>query len=50
MQDVSRADRLRSIGVSNFHPGIPANFCERMEIVLVINQVELHLCYTQGTA
>ena len=42
-----KAGKLRAIGVSNFYPNILTNFCECMEVVPAVNQVELHPYYTQ---
>ncbi len=42
-----KAGKLRAIGVSNFYPHILTNFCECVEVVPAVNQVELHPYYTQ---
>ena len=42
--------RLRAIGVSNFYPNILTNFCEIVDVVPAVNQVELHPYYTQEAA
>jgi diketogulonate reductase-like aldo/keto reductase len=47
MQDAYRTGKLRAIGVSNFYPNILTNFCECVEVVPAVNQVELHPYYTQ---
>ncbi len=41
---------VKAIGVSNFYPAILANFCENVEIMPVVNQVELHPFFTQDSA
>ncbi len=47
MEDAYRAGKLRAIGVSNFYPNILTNFCECVDVVPAVNQVELHPYYTQ---
>ena len=47
MEDAHRSGRLRAIGVSNFYPNILTNFCECVDVVPAVNQVELHPYYTQ---
>ena len=42
-----KVGKLRAIGVSNFYPNILTNFCECVEVVPAVNQVELHPYYTQ---
>ena len=41
---------VKAIGVSNFYPAILANFCENVEIMPAVNQVELHPFFTQNSA
>ena len=41
---------VKTIGVSNFYPAILANFCENVEIMPAVNQVELHPFFTQDSA
>ena len=50
MEDAYKAGKLRAIGVSNFYPHILTNFCETVEIRPMVNQVELHPCFTQEAA
>lgn len=50
MEDAYRAGKLRAIGVSNFYPHVLTNFCETVEILPMVNQVELHPYYTQEDA
>ena len=47
MQDAFKARKLHAIGVSNFYPNILTNFCECVDIIPAVNQVELHPYYTQ---
>lgn len=41
---------VKAIGVSNFYPAILANFCENVEIMPAVNQVELHPFFTQDSS
>ena len=41
---------VKAIGVSNFYPAILANFCETVEVIPAVNQVELHPFFAQETA
>ncbi|SEH83919.1 Aldo/keto reductase family protein [Ruminococcus flavefaciens] len=41
---------VKGIGISNFYPAILANFCENVEIMPAVNQVELHPFFTQDSA
>lgn len=50
MQRAYEAGKLRAIGVSNFYPNILTNFCEVVDVVPAVNQVELHPYYTQEGA
>lgn len=45
-----RDGRLRAIGVSNFYPNILTNFCEVVDVVPAVNQVELHPYFVQAEA
>lgn len=47
MTEAYKAGKLRAIGVSNFYPNILTNFCECVEVVPAVNQIELHPYYTQ---
>lgn len=40
----------KAIGVSNFYPAILTNFCENVEIIPVVDQVELHPFFAQADA
>ena len=50
MEDAYREGKLKAIGVSNFYPNILTNFCETVDVVPAVNQVELHPYYTQEAA
>ena len=41
---------VKAVGVSNFYPAILANFCENVEVIPAVNQVELHPFFTQEEA
>lgn len=45
-----RDGRLKAIGVSNFYPAVLANFCETVQVVPAVNQIELHPWYVQAGA
>ena len=40
----------KAIGVANFYPAVLANFCETVEIIPAVNQVEMHPFFAQQTA
>lgn len=40
----------KAIGVANFYPAILANFCETVEVIPAVNQVELHPFFVQAEA
>ncbi|MBQ8133764.1 MAG: aldo/keto reductase [Clostridia bacterium] len=40
----------KAIGVANFYPAILANFCETVEVIPAVNQVELHPFFVQAAA
>lgn len=42
------AGLTKAIGVSNFYPAILANFCETVEVIPAVNQVELHPFFVQA--
>jgi len=50
MERAYKDGRLRSIGVSNFYPNILTNFCETVEVIPAVNQVELHPYFVQADA
>lgn len=40
----------RAIGVCNFYPAILADFCETVDVIPAINQIELHPFFAQESA
>ena len=50
MEEAFREGRLKAIGVSNFYPNILTNFCETVDVIPAVNQVELHPWYVQEGA
>lgn len=40
----------KAVGVSNFYPFVLANFCENVEVIPAVNQVEFHLFFQQEDA
>lgn len=42
--------KLKAIGVSNFYPNILTNFCETVEVIPAVNQIETHPWYVQPQA
>ena len=50
MEEAYRDGRLKAIGVSNFYPNILTNFCEVVDVIPSVNQVELHPWYVQSGA
>ncbi len=50
MEEAYKEGRLKAIGVANFYPEVLANFCETVEIIPAVNQVELHPFFQQTKA
>lgn len=50
MEDAYRDGKLRAIGVSNFYPNVLTNFCEVVDVVPAVNQIELHPYFAQEDA
>ena len=50
MEDAFKNGKLKAIGVSNFFPATLANFCENVEIIPAVNQIELHPWFAQEEA
>lgn len=50
MEEAHKEGKLKAIGVSNFFPAILVNFCENVEIIPAVNQVELHPYFAQPEA
>lgn len=42
--------KLKAIGVSNFYPNILTNFCETVDVIPAVNQIETHPWYVQPQA
>lgn len=40
----------RAVGVSNFYPAVLTNFCETVEVIPAVNQVEIHPFFVQAAA
>lgn len=41
---------VKAVGVANFYPAILTNFCETVEVIPAVNQVELHPFFVQEAA
>lgn len=50
MEELYKEGKIRAIGVCNFYPAILADFCETVDVIPAINQVELHPFFTQERA
>lgn len=50
MEELYRAGVLRAIGVCNFYPERLTDFCETVEVMPAVNQVELHPFFQQEDA
>ncbi len=50
LEELYKEGRIRAIGVCNFYPHVLADFCETVEIVPAVNQVELHPFFQQPKA
>lgn len=50
MEELYREGVIRAIGVCNFYPHVMADFCETVEILPAVNQVELHPFFQQDDA
>lgn len=50
MEELYREGKVRAIGVCNFYPAVLADFCETVDIIPAINQVELHPFFAQENA
>lgn len=50
---ITRAFReglTKAVGVSNFYPFVLANFCENVDVIPAVNQIELHPFFSQEDA
>lgn len=50
MEEAYKAGKLKAIGVCNFYPHVLADFCETVDVVPAVNQVELHPFFRQENA
>lgn len=48
MEDARKEGKLRSIGVSNFFPNTLVNFCETVDTIPAVNQIETHPWYVRN--
>lgn len=50
MEELYKEGVIRAIGVCNFYPHVLADFCETVEVMPAVNQVELHPFFAQEDA
>lgn len=50
MEELYKEGKIKAIGVCNFYPAILADFCETVDVIPAINQIELHPFFTQEKA
>lgn len=50
MEELYKEGKIRAIGVCNFYPAVLCDFCETVDIIPAINQVELHPFFVQKNA
>lgn len=50
MEELYKEGRIRAIGVCNFYPHVLADFCETVEVIPAVDQVELHPFFQQENA
>ncbi|MCD8158708.1 MAG: aldo/keto reductase [Clostridiales bacterium] len=50
MEEAYKEGKLRAIGVCNFYPHVPTDFCETVDIIPAVNQIELHPFFQQENA
>ena len=50
IEELYKAGRIRAIGVRNFYPHVLADFCETVDVIPAVNQVELHPFFQQPNA
>ena len=50
LEELYKEGRIRAIGVCNFYPHVLADFCETVEVLPMVNQVELHPFFQQPEA
>ncbi len=50
IEELYKDGRIRAIGVCNFYPHVLADFCETVDVIPMVNQVELHPFFQQPDA
>ena len=50
LEELYKEGRIRAIGVCNFYPHVLADFCETVDVLPMVNQVELHPFFQQPDA
>ena len=50
IEELYKDGLIRAIGVCNFYPHVLADFCETVEVIPAVNQVELHPFFQQPEA
>lgn len=50
MEEAYKVGGLKAIGICNFYPERLADFCETVEIIPAVNQIELHPFFQQADA
>lgn len=50
MEELYKEGNVRAIGVCNFYPAVLADFCETVDVIPAVNQVELHPFFAQENA
>ena len=50
MEELYKEGKVKAIGVCNFYPAVLADFCETVDVIPAINQVELHPFFAQENA
>ncbi len=50
MEELYKEGKVRAIGVCNFYPAVLADFCETVDVIPAVNQVELHPFFAQENA
>ncbi len=50
LEELYKEGRIRAIGVCNFYPHVLADFCETVEVIPAVNQIELHPFFQQPDA
>ncbi len=50
MEEMYKKGILRAIGVCNFYPHVLVDFCQTVEVIPAVNQVELHPFFQQQNA